>query len=350
MDTIEEITLSKIAAILTKDTIFKVSNNSVWERILSISGQSKLFELYQNKLRPFYYNGTWENRDPEYSGCYSAVNQILKTVYLNSPTLEELYLLFESIIKEFEIRLILSEKYMEDTYYFYSSEREIKKMLEELSNEDALELILANAKKDFLDLHKSSQILNLDLVIENGELCLKPFTLQGANELERKGSTILDWLNVKNPKVANLYVEALENYINGKVVSCISNCRNIILGICEDDKDDDTKWLKGLQKISTDTYIQNVNVPKNIIDNTANKSLGIKNVEFKFARFKLVYYLYSLASDLGPHATEGPMLDGVLYTENTTMADALWILRMTEDFLLWYKQSKSLEVEVQFDF
>ena len=44
------------------------------------------------------------------------------------------------------------------------------------------------------------------------------------------------------------------------------------------------------------------------------------------------------------------MLDGVLYTENTTMADALWILRMTEDFLLWYKQSKSLEVEVQFDF
>lgn len=221
MDTIEEITLSKIAAILTRDTIFKVSNNSVWERILSTAGQSKLFQQYQSKLRPYYYNGTWENSDPEYSGCYSAINQILRTVYTNSPSLEELYLLFESIINEFELRWIFSEKFKDANFHVYS-EIQFKKMLEELGDNAALNCILINTEKDFLELHKSLQILNLDLVINEGELKLKPFTLQEAIELERKGSTILDWLKVKNPKVGDLYVEALENYINGKAISSIS--------------------------------------------------------------------------------------------------------------------------------
>lgn len=347
MDTIEEITLSKIAAILTNNNIFQVDDNSRWERIYSIAGQSELFERFEEKLRPYYYNGTWKNSNPEYSECYSAINQTLKIIYSKNQSLEELYLLFEAIANNLNLKLILADEYVEESSYGYSGlESDILKSLNEISPGKAMTTILDNAKSDFLDLQKGLQVLNLDFVFENGRLALKPFTLQGSNVLERKGSTILDWLKIKNSNVANLYIEALENYINGNPVSCISNCRNIILGICEGDKDDDTKWLKGLQKISTDTYIQNVQVPKNIIDNTANKSLRINNAGFKFARFKLVHYLYSLASDLGPHASEGPMLDGVLYTEETTMADALWILRMTEDFLLWYKQTRGNEVEM----
>jgi len=68
--------------------------------------------------------------------------------------------------------------------------------------------------------------------------------------------------------------------------------------------------------------------------------LGLNNVGFKFSRFKTVYQLYSLASDLGPHISEGPIIDGKVCTEKSTLVDALWILRMTEDFLIWVKNSQ----------
>ncbi len=53
-----------------------------------------------------------------------------------------------------------------------------------------------------------------------------------------------------------------------------------------------------------------------------------------------MYQLYFLAFDLGPHISEGPMIDGEVYTEKSTLVDALWILRMTEDFLIRVKNNQ----------
>lgn len=349
MDTIEEITLSKIAAILTRDDIFKIYDNSTWERILSIAGQSKLFNRFEEELRPYIYKGTWKNPNPQFDECYTAINRILKTLYIERKSKEELYLLIDSIVKEFELRHILLESYIDEVYesFGYHAE-EIQRELADKSPEIAINFILGNAKSDLLDFRKCLHILNLDLTYEKNKLGIKPFNFQGALELERKDSILLEWLKVKNPIIADLYIEALENYIAGNSVSCISICRNIIVGICEGDKEDETKWLKGLQKISTDTYIQHVQVPKNIIDNSANRALGINNGGFNFARFKLIYYLYSLSSDLGSHTSEGPKIDGVVHTEVTSLEDALWILRMTEDFLLWYKQTIANKENAEF--
>lgn len=347
MDSIEEITLSKMAAILAKEEIFKIYDNSTWERILSIAGQSKLFNQFEEELTPYIYNGTWKNPNLQFNEYYTAINRILKTLYIERKSIEELYVLLDSIVKDFELRLILSDSYIDELYGIFGNDmNELKRELAEKSSENAIKFILDNAKSDLLNFQKCLHILNLDLTYENNSLGVKPFNFQGSLELERKDSILLDWLKVEKPTISDLYVEALENYIAGNSVSCISICRNIIIGICEGDKDDETKWLKGLQKISTDTYIQHVQVPKNIIDNSANRNLGINNGGFNFARFKLIYYLYSLTSDLGAHTSEGPKIDGVVYTEVTTLEDALWILRMTEDFLLWYKQTLTKKIVI----
>ncbi|MBD8027592.1 hypothetical protein H9636_13105 [Ureibacillus sp. Re31] len=84
MDSIEEITLSKIAAILAREEIFKIYDNSTWERILSIAGQSKLFKQFEKELTPYIYNGTWKNSNPQFNECYTAINRILKTLYKES--------------------------------------------------------------------------------------------------------------------------------------------------------------------------------------------------------------------------------------------------------------------------
>lgn len=342
MDSIEEISLSKIAAILAREEIFKINDNSTWERILSIVGQSKLFNQFEEELTPYIYNGTWKNPNPQFNEYYTAINRILKTIYIEKKSSEELYVLLDSIVNEIDLRFILLDSYIDElSGTFGNGINELKKELADKSSESAINFMLSNAKSDLLDFQKCLHILNLDLTYEMGKLGVRPFNFQGSLELERKDSILLEWLKVKKPTILELYIEALENYIAGNSVSCISICRNIIVGICEGDKDDATKWLKGLQKISTDTYIQHVQVPKNIIDNSANRNLGINNGGFNFARFKLIYYLYSLTSDLGAHTSEGPKIDGVVYTEVTTLEDALWILRMTEDFLLWYKQTST---------
>lgn len=343
MDSIEEISISKLAAIVTNGSIFKTSNNSIWERILSTSGQSILYKQYEHNLKPYIYNGTWENPNPQFGEFYSAVNKILKSIYNHRRSFEELYLVIAAMVNEFEIEDVLLESFAKENFtgaFRLNSDMFFKK-LDEMSSGLAMEMIIINSKSDFIDLRKVLQVLNLDFEYGNQKLLIKSVTNQGSAVLERDNSILLEWLKMKSPRVAELYIEALKNYLAGNAVSCISTCRNIIVGICEDSKDDETKWLKGLQKISTDTYIENVQVPMHIINNKANAILGIENQGFKFVRFKLIYQLYSLASDLGAHTSEGPMINGIVYTERSTLEDALWILRMTEDFLLWIKYSEN---------
>lgn len=345
MDTIDKISISKIAAIVTKKDILHV-DNSLWERILSVAGQSELFVRYKNSLTPYSYNYSngrnYENSNPQFSQYFSAVNEILKNVYNSGKGIDEFTLLINEVINEINISNILLEEFLSSINrdYFGGYEDKLLKKLSKMSVEEADSFILKNAKEDFKELKRNLQVLNLDIVYENNRLRLKISTNQGAKELERNVSNLLRWLEDVHPNVANIYIEAIENYTVGNAISCISNCRNIILGICEGSKNDETKWLKGLQNLSTDTYIKNVQVPSQIANDSANKVLGLNNVGFKFPRFKTVYQLYSLASDLGPHISEGPMIEGKVYTENSTLADALWILRMTEDFLIWVKNSQ----------
>ncbi|QIC05499.1 hypothetical protein GOP56_07790 [Brevibacillus sp. 7WMA2] len=346
MDTIEDISLSRIATIISKNSIIRTVNNTKWDRVLSNAGQSELFNKYNYALTPSFfnhYNGRdYENDNPRFSEFYSAIKAILKTVYNHGKNSEAFTKLIGTIIEEIDIMDVLNEEVAENLRgndWIY--ENPLEEIFKGCSNDQCLEKINKEAKKDYHELVHNLHVLNLDISYSNYQLVLRPFTHQGASELNRNPSLLMDWLETEFPIVAKSYKDALEAYVKGLSVSCIANCRNIITGIFDNSKDDETRWLKGLQKLSTDTYIENVSSPRHIIDNVAKKELGLVNVDFKYSRFRTIYQLYSLSSDLGPHINEGPMIEGVHYPEKATMNDALWILRMTEDLLIWIKEVKA---------
>ena len=342
MDTIEDISLSRIATIINNHLIIRTTNNAKWDRVLSNAGQSELFNKYKYALTPEsfnYSNGIdYINDNPRFREFYSAIKSILKTVYNHGQNSEAFIKLISSIIEEIDIMDVLNEDLQEILGRKTRYNNPLEYIFKGRTDIECLEIIQREAKKEYHELVHNLHILNMDIGYSDYQLVLKPFTQQGAITIDRNPSLLMDWLETEFPAVALSYKEALENYIKGNPVSCISTCRNIIVGICDDSKDDETKWLKGLQKLSTDTYIENVQVPKHIIDDSANKKLGIQNVKFKFSRFLTIYQLYSLSSNLGPHINEGPMIDSILYREKATMNDALWILRMTEDLLIWVKE------------
>lgn len=340
MDTIEQISLSRIATIISSQIIFKTYDNAKWDRILSNAGQSELYDDYNYGLTPKKVNGQYINDNPRFSEFFSVLKAILKEVYNNGTDAEAFTQLISSIVEEIDIINILNEE-LQDTLDRRSRyNNPLEYIFEGKTEDECLDVIQREAKEEYHDLVNNLHILNLDIGYSNYKLILKPFTGQGAKELNRNPSLLMDWLEKKHPAVALSYKEALENYSKGHPVSCISTCRNIIVGIFDESKDDKTKWLKGLQKLSTDTYIENVNVPKTIVDGSANRILGITNVEFKFSRFMTIYQLYSLSSNLGAHINEGPMIQNIQYKEKATMNDALWILRMTEDLLIWIKETQ----------
>lgn len=50
-----------------------------------------------------------------------------------------------------------------------------------------------------------------------------------------------------------------------------------------------------------------------------------------------------MTCDLGAHITEGNIDDGVVDSEVASMEDALWVLRMTEDMLIWLFQTGNMD-------
>lgn len=331
MDRFDEIGLSKIASILDKQKIMKTRNNSTWERILSNSGQSSLYKTYSESLNPYSYNGIHQNKNYGFDEFYSAIKKILATVYKNGESPEEFYILVGSIIAEINLIDILNEQEVERNLRYYDDEEEF---IKEHSDSELQEIINSKANEDYLVLVNNLRALNMDISVLNKKLKLAPFTQQ-SEHVDRNPAHLFEWLNSSYPEIANSYKEAIDNYIDGKPVSCISNCRNIVTGIFTNFKNDgNKKWEMGLKNLSTDKNIENVNTPANIMQGSANKGLAFENDRvFNYPRFKLIYQLYSTSSDLGPHSTEGQLIPEV-----TSLNDALLVLRMTEDVLIWVKE------------
>jgi hypothetical protein len=338
MDRMDEIALSKIATILDKKDIVRTNNNSTWERILSNSGQSELYDRFRSSLNPYTYNGQYQNENYEFEEFYSAIKSILKIVYSNGESTAEFTLLISSIVEEIKLDNLFEgdlEDLLPRSYRSYS----LNEFFKEKTYDECMEFIRDNSRSNFKVLVNNLNILNMDITYSDGKLKLTPFTQQSLH-VTRNPSLLADWLIEDYPAVGNMYKEAIENYINGEAVSCISNCRNIITGIFSHYKNDGNRaWTKGLQNLSTDTNIENINAPNNIIQDSANKGISFESDNvFKYPRFKLIYHLYSLTSDLGSHSTEAPKIDGQLFPESTTLNDALLCLRMTEDVLIWVKE------------
>ncbi|OXM83698.1 hypothetical protein [Paenibacillus rigui] len=338
MDTFNEIALSRIATIIDKKQIIRTRNNATWDRILSNSGQSDLYETYSSFLKPYSYNGQYQNNNPRFDEFFSAIKNILKTVYANGENTDKFIILISSIVDEIDLN-DLFDREIDDLLHnksrgFYFS---LSDFFKDNSDEEGLNLIMESSVADYQELLHNLHILNLDISFTNSKLILRPFTEQSGN---RNTSLLVDWLNETYPEIGRSYKEAVENYISGQPVPCLSSCRNVITGIFSEFKDDGNKWVKGLQKLSTDTFIEKVITPNNIVQGSANKNIIFddQTKQFNYPRFTLFYNLYSLTSDLGAHINEAPKIDGVLFPEVATLNDALLGLRMTEDVLIWVKE------------
>lgn len=339
MNSLEKIALSKIATLITRQSFFLVSDNSVWNRILSNCGHEELYEEYSKYLNPYSYNGIYRNENIFFGEHYLGVKEIFKKLYNNKNSMEELLPLLESIVEEIKINFIVGdlESVLEDIYTWENGYKSIEEHLKSISVKSIYDFFEGYESLDFKEFKNSLKVLNLDLEIVNEKnkikILLKRFA--GTPELEKEKSKLSEWLNGLDKKFEDMYEEALKNYIEGNVVSTISSCRNLITGLFTLAKDNETKWLMGLKKVSTDKNIENISNPSDII----NKKLDNN----KYPRFKIIYYLYSLASDLGAHALEAPKIDGEIEFEDVTLSDAHLVLRMTEDALIWVMESKRIE-------
>ncbi len=328
------ISLSKIATILNNQLVLRANNNSMWERILSNAGYSGLYHAYENKLNPYSYFASRRNENPMYDEFYSVIKRILDISYSNGKNIEGFTALMAEIVSEINIVNVFKKGFWDDPTLIENFELAIS-----LGPDVVSDFIIEGSNEDFKILSKNLNVFNLDVKYVDGKFKVVPFT-ESTSIVPRNPSSIDGWLTYKYPEIAELYQEAIENYIAGENVSCVSNCRSIITGLFSHFKDDgDNKWVKGLLNLSTDTHIEKVKVPNNIMQGTADKGISFQtDHRFEYSRFKLFYQLYSITSNLGPHITEGPKIDGVLYRETVSNYDALLCLRMTEDTLVWVKE------------
>ncbi|AOZ94913.1 hypothetical protein [Paenibacillus crassostreae] len=334
MDSTDIIAISKIASLIEEEKIIRTNNNSVWDKILSNAGQRKLYVEYQHNLNPFTYYNHRPNENPKFREFFTAIKSILQTVYLESSDNGEFQKLMEAIVQSIDFDIILMGDVTSVKGGFdYDT---FKDFMENVHEIRAVETLAERATPAFKEFRLNLNILNLDLQFENKKLTLRHLT-EDIDNSNKKASIVMEWLTTLYPLISKSYKEALENYSAGNPSACIFSCRNIITGIFSELKDDDTSWITGLQKISTDVNIKNI-VAKNIPQGSANVKMIFDNVQqFKYPRFMVIYSLYSLTCDLGAHTHEAPKMGGVLHPEITTMNDALLCLRMTQDVLLWVK-------------
>ncbi|MGL5316551.1 MAG: hypothetical protein ACRC92_25060 [Peptostreptococcaceae bacterium] len=343
MDSLEKIALSKIATVIANKSFLKVGSNSVWERILSNTGYENLYEEYSKYLNPYTYNGPFENDNNFFKDYYIGIKEIFNKLYDNGNNVKGLLFLLKSIIKEINIEFIVEDRdsVLEEVSTYGKKYYSIEEYLKTLSENDINMFLEKNQSLDFKEFINSLKILNLDLEIvrEKNSIKILLERFAGTLELEKEKSKLSEWLNNLNPDFRRVYEQALENYISGNAIATITSCRNLIIGLFNLAKDDKTKWLMGLKKVSTDKNIDLIINPQEIL----NKPLSSGWNEVKYPRFKTIYAVYSMASDLGDHSLEGPKIDGEMYLEDIKLYDAHLVLRMTEDILIWVMESGRIE-------
>ncbi|MGK9486420.1 hypothetical protein [Bacillus tropicus] len=72
---VEIIAVSKIATVISNQTIIKTNENSKWDRVLSNAGQSSLYSEFSTSLEPYYFNGGFKNENPSFEQFFSSIKK-----------------------------------------------------------------------------------------------------------------------------------------------------------------------------------------------------------------------------------------------------------------------------------
>lgn len=343
MDTVQEIAISKIADILSNTKLI-LPEVDIWKKIFNNAGLSALYEnkKIQFKVKVVEYGYGPDDRNLYHNEkCYYALYESFKELLYEQ---EGLIKLLDGIVR----KLSIYQVFMEDV------EKVIKKdtpkirdlyiddYLKVISTEEMNQLLNKYTSKNFQQLRANVNILQLDIQYGEDGICIMPFT-GSLRTSTFDNNVIMQWLSVKYDKIAESYSDAMKAYSMEDEVACITHCRNIITGIFTYKKDEQTKWVDGLQKVC--------NKDKNIMNVLANKvgtynynaNATDVNARYQYPRFNLIYKLYSYTCSLGAHINEGVVNEAGVDFEEVSMEDAFLALRMTEDLLIWLYQTNVME-------
>ena len=335
METRELAALSQIAEILSNNNKSPlIPSEDIWKKIFC---GAELEDLYEERLPQFRIESRGYGSDREYYFNDKTYNGLYESFKELEYQTQKLIVLLNGISN----RMVLSRIFDEDT------ERAIKKevvgvkgtyiddIISSVKDEQKNYILAKYASNDFRKLRSYMNILNLDFVYCDEELCVQPFTARSEESVQDL-NIITQWLYREYRDVYESYVSSKKAFANGESVSCIMHCRNIIAGIFSSQKSEQRKWLDGLRKAChQDKNITNIQANK-IAEMKYNENSSEENERYQYPRFKLIYRLYSFTCALGAHKNEGNMTADGVDNEVTNMDDALLALRMTEDVLIWF--------------
>ena len=340
MDSIQQIAVSRISDILTNGSLIFPESEGI-KRIFYNAGQSELYEAEVHRLKERVKEENWEKVYYNNERSYSAL------LYIFTELMEDLNQ-FIKLLNGFIEKIPIYKVFQEDIEKKanlrkpYSSYFDISDYLNYKSVVEAQSLLKKYSSKEFEKLKSNLNILTLDINFNQDlELKITMFSLNEARETETR-SLMVEWLKTNYPNIQESYESAVRMFGEANAVECLSDCRNVITGIFSYQKEEGTKWYKGLQKACiADKNIEKVQSPisipswKNGLANDRDP-----NKRYNYPRFKTICQIYSFLSDLGSHKDEANIINGIIDYERPTFEDAHLGLRLTESILVWIYQNQ----------
>lgn len=299
----KEIILAKICSTLSK-SCFIPKNNSVMKQTFKCCGLDTLYNENSNYLEPYSYNHwqgrTYENINEEYDLFIGLDNTF--TYLYKSNKISTIRKLLVAIGSNFHVNL----------YNFINDDEKSERQFKELKN--------------------LYQILGLTLEVNYNETIVTYFADDKTNKLNDMFG-VEKWLYNTYPDIFDSYTGAISAFKDGHCGTCIEACRTTLTSIFSQFKgtQEFAKWLRGISNLSSEIDGNSVTELKNSLDKLKKKELAdffTENAEGKFTKTKAIYTIYSMMSDYGTHRGENQI-------ETPTSEDALMMLRMTDDILIW---------------
>ena len=344
MDSIKDIAISRIADVLSSSNLLMLEVD-IWKKIFNNAGLSEHFQTRKPQFTVGVESYGFNQSDVHYYNndkCYNALYETFMELLFQG-TKEEFFSLMNSIVSRLSIYRVFKEHIEVDFKREYPRLKckYLEDYLKDLNAEEKNRLLMRYQSKDFKHLKTNVNILGLDICFDIEGLCLMPFT-GSLRESSFDNSVILQWLSGRYSNIAESYVDAMKAYSTTDEVGCIAHCRNVITGIFSYKKDSQRKWQDGMHKVCCkDKNIMNVPINK-IHKLNYNANSAEVDERYQYPRYNLIYKLYSYTSALGAHKNEGNVNETGVEFEDTTLEDAFFALRMTEDLLIWLYQTNTL--------
>ena len=297
-DTLEQIVLAKTYERMGKYFGQVLSDNGKAKTLLGCSGLSEFYAKYEDRLKPFSYNGTWKNEDPQFDPA--------GTFFSICTDIEHDRVALGRFLKKFfsEVKKIDAD----DFAYISKNLNVIGYTLNELYT--------TSQRPKFKKMESAFDEIEVPKISGYELVAMTDGALERSDDV----SSLLQKLHAIDPQLSQTYKSAVDAYSNGDYKTCASNCRNLLEDVL-------TKKCPG------DRYAAILSLTKeNIVDNNDN-ALTSKTKIFKYwidnptcdgDRFRLISMLYSFLSGIGTHSSTA-----------IERKDALLALRNAEDVLIW---------------